>query len=272
FWSKDAILLTAWESPLEVGKFLFYVAAFTALLTAFYSARMVFLVFFTKPRYGKKAHPHEVHWVMWAPLVALGSFVVLETLLFQPFFGFEGWLHTVLHHGFDNIGAAHELNWGIAVGSMGISLLGIGGAYVFYQWKGLILEDIRDVKIIGPIASGTTKFFENRWYVDAIIYKLTDWFVKYVGGAANWFDTQILDEKMYSNVIPKGTLSVAGFTTFKVERGIDLTLDQIAEKTNNSGKWLRRIQSGITQDYMGLIVTTLAIFLSYISLQKFGII
>ena len=72
FFSKDEILLAALESPA-----LFGIALFTALLTAAYMARLLFLTFFGEFRGGHDAehHVHESPWSMLLPLVllALGS-------------------------------------------------------------------------------------------------------------------------------------------------------------------------------------------------------
>src|SRR6266550_604717 len=77
FWSKDEILINAWDkSPV-----LWAVGAITALLTAYYMSRQVFLVFFGEPRWQGDAaeehgahgdlKPHESPWTMALPLVGL---------------------------------------------------------------------------------------------------------------------------------------------------------------------------------------------------------
>jgi NADH-quinone oxidoreductase subunit L len=72
FFSKDEILLSALHNPI-----LFGIALFTALLTAAYMARLLFLTFFGEFRGGHDAehHLHESPWSMLVPLVllALGS-------------------------------------------------------------------------------------------------------------------------------------------------------------------------------------------------------
>ncbi|HKZ31797.1 MAG TPA: NADH-quinone oxidoreductase subunit L [Vicinamibacteria bacterium] len=72
FFSKDEILLSALHNPT-----LFGIALFTALLTAAYMARLLFLTFFGEFRGGHDAehHLHESPWSMLVPLVllALGS-------------------------------------------------------------------------------------------------------------------------------------------------------------------------------------------------------
>ena len=62
FYSKDAILEAAYASGSGVGAF--YIGAFAALLTSFYSWRLIFLTFFGKARWAASEHiQHAVHGV-----------------------------------------------------------------------------------------------------------------------------------------------------------------------------------------------------------------
>ncbi len=62
FYSKDAILESAFASGSEVGQFAFYAGVVAALLTSFYSWRLIFLTFFGKPRWAGSEHiQHAVH-------------------------------------------------------------------------------------------------------------------------------------------------------------------------------------------------------------------
>ncbi|HKX32611.1 MAG TPA: NADH-quinone oxidoreductase subunit L [Blastocatellia bacterium] len=90
FFSKDEILWRTFSTdalPHGLGKILWGVAAFTALLTAVYMTRMMVLTFFGSERFGKHADhghghdshgggghhgkPHESPVSMWLPLVVL---------------------------------------------------------------------------------------------------------------------------------------------------------------------------------------------------------
>lgn len=51
FWSKDEILLSAWDLGGINGKLLWFVGLITALLTAFYMSRQVFMTFFGRYRF-----------------------------------------------------------------------------------------------------------------------------------------------------------------------------------------------------------------------------
>ncbi|WP_120715651.1 NADH-quinone oxidoreductase subunit L [Tsuneonella amylolytica] len=62
FWSKDAIIEVAFARGTEMASFAFWMGVFAALLTSFYSWRLVFLTFFGKPRWAESEHiQHAVH-------------------------------------------------------------------------------------------------------------------------------------------------------------------------------------------------------------------
>ena len=62
FWSKDAIIQSAWASGTVSGTIAFWIGAFAALLTSFYSWRLIFLTFFGGPRWAASEHiQHAIH-------------------------------------------------------------------------------------------------------------------------------------------------------------------------------------------------------------------
>ena len=72
FFSKEAVLGGVWEAHLA-GPFL--MLAFTALLTAFYMFRVVFVTFFGRAHAG--GHPHEAPWLMRGPLWLLAALTLV---------------------------------------------------------------------------------------------------------------------------------------------------------------------------------------------------
>lgn len=68
FWSKDAILESAWASGSVSGTIAFFLGSLAALLTSFYSWRLVFLTFFGEPRWAASEHiQHAIHHVHESP-------------------------------------------------------------------------------------------------------------------------------------------------------------------------------------------------------------
>ncbi len=96
FFSKDAILTGA----LEANPALYVIGLFTALLTAFYSFRAVFIPFFGKPRDKHLYdHAHESPALMTAPLWILAALALVGGLLNLPFVAsLEHWLEPALGH------------------------------------------------------------------------------------------------------------------------------------------------------------------------------
>jgi NADH-quinone oxidoreductase subunit L len=64
FWSKDAIIESAWASGSMPGVIAFWLGVVAALLTSFYSWRVIFLTFYGQPRWAASEHvQHAVHHV-----------------------------------------------------------------------------------------------------------------------------------------------------------------------------------------------------------------
>jgi NADH-quinone oxidoreductase subunit L len=79
FFSKDAILALAYERNMSI----FVLALGTAFLTAFYSTRLVVIVFFGKPRSDAARLSKESPLVMVVPLIVLAVFALIGG--FAPF-------------------------------------------------------------------------------------------------------------------------------------------------------------------------------------------
>jgi NADH-quinone oxidoreductase subunit L len=77
FWSKDAILVAAYQH----APWMFWVGAVTAGMTAFYVFRAMFMTFFGE--YRGHGHPHESPVSMWGPLAALAALSVAGGYLFN---------------------------------------------------------------------------------------------------------------------------------------------------------------------------------------------
>ena len=80
FFSKDIILEAAWASHTIIGGFAFYIGLLAALLTAFYSWKILFMVFHGKSR-GDISGAHESPLTILIPLTILSIGAI-----------FSGWL------------------------------------------------------------------------------------------------------------------------------------------------------------------------------------
>jgi NADH-quinone oxidoreductase subunit L len=90
FYSKDIIIESAFAAQTSVGAYAFWLGIAAALMTAFYSWRLILMTFHGKPRCDEKtlAHVHEAPPIMWVPLVvlAIGS-IVAGAITYSVFVG-----------------------------------------------------------------------------------------------------------------------------------------------------------------------------------------
>ncbi|HEY5887098.1 MAG TPA: NADH-quinone oxidoreductase subunit L [Acidimicrobiales bacterium] len=172
FWSKDEILAHAFDN----SPALWALGLLTALLTAFYMSRQVFLVFFGEARWQDhlpgedpdeprpEIDPHESPWTMTLPLVVLAVLAAVGGLINLPFLGdsklFENWLEPVVHGSEAELtlSAANEV--ALAVISVVAALLGIALAVAIYLRK--------RVKPVEP------EVLAHAWYIDETIAQAVD--------------------------------------------------------------------------------------------------
>src|SRR5882757_4006944 len=87
FFSKDAILFSAFTVGGNGGHVLYAIGLLTALLTSFYMFRLIFLTFHGKQRYDEHhVHVHESPWSMLGPLVILAILSIAGGWLAAPEF------------------------------------------------------------------------------------------------------------------------------------------------------------------------------------------
>ena len=157
FWSKDEILLAAWEQK-NIGPLLWFVGLVTALLTAYYMTRQVILVFFGEQRWDEDVHPHESSWTMTLPLCLLAGAAIVGGGINLPLV--KEWL--VLEHFLEPIFAhPHHFSSGtstkvvLAVISVVIGVLGITIAALAWLFRRIPTEQLEP------------EFLENAMYVDS---------------------------------------------------------------------------------------------------------
>ena len=82
FYSKDAILELAFAQYNVGSHFAYYLGCFAAFFTAFYSVRLLFLVFLSNPNGNRKVilNAHEGSWEIGFPLFILSIFSVSDWL------------------------------------------------------------------------------------------------------------------------------------------------------------------------------------------------
>ena len=89
FFSKDEILWQTWAHEADAYRILWGIGYLTALMTAFYMFRLIYLTFYSKPRMSHEVehHVHESPKSMTVPLIILA--------VMSLFAGFLGWPHSL---------------------------------------------------------------------------------------------------------------------------------------------------------------------------------
>ncbi|MEM7745193.1 MAG: proton-conducting transporter membrane subunit, partial [Pseudomonadota bacterium] len=147
FLSKDMIVETAFAAHTGAGMYAFWMLIIGAVMTSFYSWRLIFLTFHGQTRADHHTfdHAHESPNVMLIPLVvlAIGSFAA--GMVFYPEFvgkiEEEWWagsiasIQTVMHdgHGISILEAAHHVPYWVKVSPFVAMLLGLGIAVSSYM-------------------------------------------------------------------------------------------------------------------------------------------
>jgi NADH-quinone oxidoreductase subunit L len=188
FWSKDAILEVAYGRGTELGNFAFWMGTFAALLTSFYSWRLMFLTFWGKPRWIESEHirhsvhktpaeagedttggyhPHESPLTMLIPLGVLSIGAVLAGQLFAPTFLDDAafWGSSIFYNE-PLIHAMHGVPYLVKYAAFIVMVIGLFVAWLAY---------IKDTSIPGKTAEQLGpiyRFLYNKWYFDELYHYL----------------------------------------------------------------------------------------------------
>ena len=255
FFSKDEILLYAWGSGGTQGKLLWGIGLLTALLTAFYMSRQVFMVFFGDPRWNDPvpaaasvgaaaaedevapepatdehdAHdhiqPHESPWLMTLPLVVLAIAAAVAEVINLPFTSdlhfLADWLHPVLGENEAHIDVATGTKIGLAIVAIIAAVSGIFVASLVY--------------LRGRVKAVEPAVLAHAWYYDESV-------TRFVGGPGT-----------------KGFEAVAWFD----RNVVDGAVNGIATVVRTSGRGVRTLQSGFVRSYALGISAGVVVVLGY---------
>ena len=262
FYSKDSILESAYAAAATghsaAGMFAFVIGISAALLTAYYSWRLVFMTFHNKPVWKEEegahhadahahddhAHddhhgplkPHESPLVMVVPLLLLAVGAVFAGMVFAPHFighhEAEFWRGAIFVGGENHVlHESHNVPTWVKWAPLIVTLLGTAIAYWLYVVKEGVAKEMADRK--GPLWT----FLYNKWFVDEL-YDAT--FVKGTKALGDFF-WKIGDVKIIDGLGPNG----AAWASLK------------------SGGWLSRFQSGFVYFYAFVMLIGVAAFLAF---------
>ncbi len=222
FWSKDEILLAAWEQS-DIGPLLWAVGLVTALLTAYYMSRQTFLVFFGGQRWDDGAHPHESPPTMTLPLVLLAGAAAIGGIMNLPLV--KDWL--VLEHFLEPV-LAHPHHFSSGTGTK------------------LLLALIAVVAALGGIAVAIRAWLQARIPADRLEPALLE----------NVF---YLDSTISNFVGGPGTKAFDAAATAD-RRFVDGAVNGVAKLVRMLGQAVRPLQSGYLRHYAsGVAVGAIAL-------------
>jgi NADH-quinone oxidoreductase subunit L len=221
FFSKDEILWQTWTSEGGAYRILWFIGYATALMTAFYMFRLIYLTFYSKPRMSHEVehHIHESPMSMTMPLVILAVCSV--------FAGFLGWPHSLggsdrFARFLDPVFAHGEARVLVEAGKAGqvaagereeehtspteywLMFLSVAAAGAGWFMAGRSYKNA-DKGYVEPIASASAPVYNtllNKYYVDeGYDYVFTGrrkagdvrLGVLGAGEASSWFDTHVVD-------------------------------------------------------------------------------
>lgn len=173
YYSKDIILESAFADHTWFGHMAYYLGVTAALLTAFYSWRLIFMTFHGKQRADEKVmdHVHESPAIMTVPLFVLAVGAVLSGYLGYDYFvghsreDFWAGAIFVLPEN-DVLELAHHIpGWAILL-PLVVAVSGIVLAFIFYILAPTL--PFKTSQIFKPVH----KLFFNKWYFDQL-YKAT---------------------------------------------------------------------------------------------------
>ena len=163
FFSKDAILALAYERNTPI----FFLALFTAFLTAFYVIRLLVIVFFGEPRSNIARESRESPPVMTVPLIVLS---LLATLGGFAFFA----------RNFLALPVEKEI--AIIVPALAIAALIVGGGLAIALYRNRLTEPVKDLELL-----------RHKFYFDEAYSWLIYWTQELLARVSAFVDRWIID-------------------------------------------------------------------------------
>jgi len=222
FHSKDAIIEAAFASGTQMGGIAFFIGVTAALLTSFYSWRLMFLTFWGKPRWIESEHiqhsvhktpdqvgddqtggyaPHESPITMLIPLALLSLGAVFAGFVFSHAFidDADFWSGSIAYNS-GLMHAMHEVPLWVKLSATAAMLAGLATAYFIY------MRGEGRAAALADTFRGAYAFFYNKWYFDEL-YNLIFIRPAFAVGRVFWKSG---DEATIDRFGPNGVASLVG--------------------------------------------------------------
>jgi NADH-quinone oxidoreductase subunit L len=231
FWSKDEILLVAFEH----NKVLWVVASIASIMTAFYMFRLMYLTFFKDFRgtEEQKHHLHESPSLITIPLVILAILAFIGGAINLPG---STWLNHFLEpilsgkHEEHTLGSHEYMLMGIAMAG---AVFGILWAYSKYIKQAFVPKE--DAEIIG-----FSKVIYNKYYVD----------------------------EFYSFLIVRPLNSLSNFFRTTLEPALGKVVFSFGTVANGIGIQGKKLQTGSIGLYLFAFVIGICAIITYLFIAK----
>mgnify|MGYP001406492382 FL=1 len=238
YYSKDGIIEAAFVSQTEGHLYAFYLLVFSALLTSFYSWRLIFLTFNGKSNISTEIFSkiHESPKVMLFPLIILSMLTIFSGVYFADYFMSHDyqylWQSSIyLSENNHVIESIHHVPKWVKYSPLVMMILGLIIASIFY----LIYPNIP--KFLSTQFNPLYKFLLNKWYFDEI-YELI--FVRNISRFGN-FLSNFGDKRVIDGLGPDG----------------------ISIRVMDIAKQVSRIQTGYIYHYAFAMLIGLMLFITY---------
>ncbi len=243
FFSKDEILYSSIALPGGVS-YLFFIGVITAILTAFYTGRMMSLTFYGDKRYSHKVehHLHESPALMTFPLYALAILAALGGFLGVPHLlgDYLGHMPHYLSHWLDPVVPAKHL-----------PLVGVKIAL----HEGVVMAGSSILAMISFFAG--IKLFKKHMFVQDII----SGFKSFEKVLANKY---YVDE-LYNVVVVNPIKIISNFCASIIDKNIiDGAVNGIGSQVKKIGSGLRVLQTGDIQSYAFMMIMGLLLAILFI--------
>jgi NADH-quinone oxidoreductase subunit L len=259
FWSKDEILAGSLYGP-SGGENAYYLmlgmGLITAFMTAAYMGRAYYMTFLGE--YRGHAHPHESPKVMTVPLVILGFLgAVIGLVNFPGHIGPitipENLAHRFEHYvqptfAFPPIEAAPFTVW---LAGLSLALAGVGLAIgIGYYAKNRPLAGTTERN---ALARGGYQFLVNKYYLDWLYEDvIADGTKGPIARAMYWVNQNVIDALV--NAFGVGArVAGSGLYRYVDQAVVDGVVNGSGAVSEESGQFLRRIQTGKVQQYAALL-------------------
>lgn len=225
FYSKDLIIELAFAQYSFSGTYAFVLGTITAGLTAFYSMRLLCLVFFTVPN-GPKAsyvNSHEANLAVIIPLVLLALFSIGFGYLVSDMFsgaGSDFFGNAIFIHPNRNALIEAEFSMSPLVKLLPLicTIFGAASAFFIYNFVPTIFVDITETSLGRSVYS----FLNGKYYFD-IVYNN---YIIAAGLKLGYIISKVLDRGVIELVGPYGlsnVLSNTGTNISKLDTGVITT-------------------------------------------------